>query len=107
MGREGIVNTFHETCWVCEKRKYVLLALNMDPTNPKKTWGQPIRSAKEKMKLRKKYLANYGQMPGNLNDQPILISSINDWFPVHLMNVVPYAMLHDYGLLQELAANTA
>lgn len=60
MGREGIVNTHHDTCWVCEKRKYVLLSLNMDPTSNKKTWGIPIKSIKEKQRLRKKYLPNDG-----------------------------------------------
>ena len=42
-------------------------------------------------------------MPGNLDNTPIMISSLNDWFPVHLMNVVPFSMLFDYSLASELA----
>ena len=106
LGREGIVRTHHETCWVCEKRKYVLLAVNMDPTNQKKTWGLPIRNLKEHKRLCKKYVFN-GQMPTNLNYQPILVSSINDWLPVHLMPVVPFAMLFDYSLVSDLAKDAA
>ena len=63
LGREGLVNTHHETCWVCEKRKYVLMAVNMDSKSQKQTWGQPITLPKEKAKLKKKYLPS-GQMPG-------------------------------------------
>lgn len=84
LGREGIVNTHHETCWVCEKRKYVLMVVNMDPGHDKKAWGVPITNEKDKAKLKKKYLPN-SQLPGNLNDYPIFVSSLNDWFPVHMM----------------------
>lgn len=106
MGREGIVNTNHETCWVCEKRKYVLLSVNMDPTASKPTWGTPITDPREKQKLCKKYLPNR-QMPGVLNENPILISSINDWFPIHMVPVVNFAMLLDYNLMQDLARGYA
>ena len=98
LGREGIVNTHHETCWVCEKRKYVFLSANMDPDRKKQTWGAAITNPKEKAKLKKKYLTN-SQLPGNLNKYPILISSLNDWFPVHLMPVLHLAMLFDYTLV--------
>ena len=66
----------------------------------------PITNVKEKAKLKKKYLTG-GQLPGALNDYPILISSLNDWFPVHLMPVMQYAMLFDYTLMQDLAKDTS
>ena len=46
-------------------------------------------------------------MPGNLNDQPILVSSINDWFPIHLMPVVQFAMLMDYTLMMDISRETS
>ena len=42
-------------------------------------------------------------MPSNLDNNPIMISSLNDWFPIHLMNVIPFSMLFDYSLASELA----
>ena len=102
-GREGIVRTFHETCWVCEKRKYVLLTVDTDPMKKlNATWGPPIMDEYEKMCLKQRYLPN-GQLPGQLQGQPILISSMNDWFPIHLMPCVTFAMLFDYSLMQDLA----
>ena len=44
-GRDGIVKTFHNDCWVCEKRKYTLLAVSTDPSikgGYRTTWGDPI-----------------------------------------------------------------
>ena len=37
-----------------------------------------------------------------MNNIPVMISSLNDWFPVHLMNLVPFSMLFDYQLAAEL-----
>ena len=68
----------------------------------KGTWGTPITSAKEKQRLVKKYLPN-AQMPGRLYSQPIFVSSMNDWFPIHLMPVATFAMLFDYTLVQDIA----
>ena len=106
-GREGIVNTHHETCWVCEKRKYVLLTVNMElGPDEKHSWGVPVTNPRDKAKLKKKYLPN-GQLPGALNDYPILISSLNDWFPIHMIPVVPFAMLFDYTLMQDVSKEAA
>ena len=46
-------------------------------------------------------------MPGNLNDQPILVSSINDWFPIHMMPVVQFAMMMDYTLMSDISRETS
>ena len=54
----------------------------------------------------KKYLPN-GQLPGRLQGQPILISSMNDWFPIHLMPVANFAMLFDYSLAQDISKGEA
>ena len=108
-GREGIVNSFHDDCWVCEKRKYVLLAVSTDPSKQnayKSTWGEPITSIREKERLVRKYLP-HGQLPGRLQGQPILISSMNDWFPIHLMPVANFAMLFDYSLAQDISKEEA
>ena len=92
---------------MCEKRKYVLLSVSTDPLKQHNTtWGTPIVSEIERAKLMRKYLPN-GQLPGKLKGQPILISSMNDWFPVHLMPVVTFAMLFDYSLVQDLARSEA
>ena len=109
LGREGLINTHHSTCWVCEKRKYVLLTVQMDPANKNKfyeKWGNPITNYREKIMLKNKYLSHC-QMPGNLNDQPILISSINDWFPIHMMPVVQFAMMMDYTLMSDISRETS
>lgn len=49
-----------------------------------------------------KYLP-HGQLPGRLQGQPILVSSMNDWFPIHLMPAVIFAMLFDYTLVQDIS----
>ena len=53
-GREGIVNTHHETCWVCEERRYVLLSWDRDNISEK--WGEPVVNEKDVKRLKKKYL---------------------------------------------------
>ena len=35
------------------------------------------------------------------------MSSINDWFPIHLMPVVPFSMLFDYNLMQDISRDSA
>ena len=72
----------------------------------KHSWGVPVTNPRDKAKLKKKYLPN-GQLPGALNDYPILISSLNDWFPIHMIPVVPFAMLFDYTLMQDVSKEAA
>ena len=78
----------------------------MDIKSAKQAWGTAISNPKEKAKLKKKYLPS-GQMPGELNGYPILISSLNDWFPVHMMPVMKYSMMFDYSLMSDMAKDTS
>ena len=41
-------------------------------------------------------------MPDQIEDLPVLVSSINDWFPCHLMPMVTFSMLFDPILAEEL-----
>ena len=85
----------------------MLLTVNMElGPDDKHSWGVAITNPRDKAKLRKKYLPN-GQLPGALNDYPILISSLNDWFPIHMIPVVPFAMLFDYTLMQDVSKEAA
>ena len=53
-GREGIVNTNHDNCWVCEERRYILFT--WDRENISERWGDPISDELDIRRIRKKYL---------------------------------------------------
>ena len=76
--------------------------LTWDKENISERWGEAITDERDIRRIKKKYFPN-GQMPSNLDNIPIMVSSLNDWFPIHLMNVVPFSMLFDYSLANELS----
>ena len=64
-------------------------------------WGKLVTDEEEIAKIKGKYLPD-GQMPDLINDLPILVSSINGWFPTHMMPIVPFSMFFDPILAEEL-----
>ena len=55
-GREGIINTHHDNCWVCEERKYLIFT--WDRENISEKWGDAITDERDIRKIKKKYLPN-------------------------------------------------
>ena len=64
-------------------------------------WGKLVTDDVEIEKIKAKYLPE-GQMPDIIQELPILVSSINGWFPCHLMPIVPFSMFFDPILAEEL-----
>ena len=56
--RHGIVKNFHTNCWVCEKRKYVLMSVNLTKIVDLKQWGEPITLRAEIRRIENTYLPN-------------------------------------------------
>ena len=77
----------------------------MEEIEDNEHWS-PISSELEVKALLKKYLPN-GQLPGTFNNYPVLVSSLNDWFPIHMAPVIPFSMFFDYQLAQELSPKEA
>ena len=82
------------------------MIFSWDRENISERWGDVITEEREIRRIKKKYLPG-GELPSNLDNTPIMISSLNDWFPIHLMNVIPFSMLFDYSLASELAGKRA
>jgi hypothetical protein len=67
-------------------------------------WGAVVTDPKEVKKIKALYLPN-GQMPDTVLNLPVMLSSMNDWFPCHLMQIVAFSMFFDPILSKELQGN--
>jgi len=89
-----------DACWACDKRKQILMVVQRSHLISEK-WGELVTDHEEIKRVKARYLPKR-QMPDMIQGLPILVSSLNDWFPCHFMHIVPFSMFFDPILAEEL-----